>query len=123
MNNVIRSFDQGAYTYDELDREILRAIREVMIQHDLWENFHEGTFEEVVNPNGSLYVDPYNDDESCLSFDREEISAFTRELVDILFSNLSISLMEDVEQGMIYLYRYEDDHDTMCGCSDAYCGV
>lgn len=115
MNNVIRSFDQGAYTYDELDREILRAMREVMIKHDLWETFHEGMFEEVVNPNGSLYVDPYNDDEACLSFDREEINAITRGLVDILFNNLNISLMEDGEQGMIYLYRYEDDHDTMCG--------
>ena len=120
-NNIIRSFENAFYNIDELDREILRAIREVMITHDLWENHHEGSFEEIVNPNGALYVDPATDDDTWS--DREEINSFTRALLYITFAALSVSLYEDGEQGMTYLYAYVSDHDMLCGCTDAYCGV
>ena len=120
-NNIIRSFENALYNVDELDREILRAIREVMISYDLWELSHEGTFEEIVNPYGALYVDPATDDDSWA--DREDINAFMRELLYIAYDNLSISLYADGEMGMTYLYTHISDHDMLCGCSDAYCGV
>lgn len=120
---IIRSFEQSLYTVDELDRAILRAIRAVMIEHDLWETFHEGTFEAIVKPNGALYVDPAIDD-TDLFFDREYVNVFMRELLNITYANLSISLTEDGEQGMTYLYIYAPDgHDLECNCTDPYCGV
>lgn len=107
--DIIRSFEQALYTCDELDRAILTAIRAVMIEHDLWENFHEGTFEEIVNPNGALFIDPYDIESDFLWEDREEVNAFIRNLTDITFANISVSLFEDGEQGMTYLYKYVPD--------------
>lgn len=120
-SNIIRSFENAAYNVDELDREILRTIREVMITHDLWESHHEGAFEEIVNPNGALYVPQFDNDDSWA--DREEINAFMRALLYITFAAISVSLYEDGEQGMTYLYAYVSDHDIECGCTDPYCGV
>lgn len=121
MDNAIRSFDQAHYTNDELDREILRTIREIMIADNLWELHMEGTFEEIVKRTGALYLhDVDAEDEIDV---RDEINSFIRELLDITYDNLSVSLYEDGEQGMSYLYKYVDDHDMMCGCSNAYCGV
>lgn len=114
MDNVIRSFEQALYTYDALDRAILRDIRELLIADDLWENHHEGTYEEIVNPNGSLFIDPAGIESDFLWEDREEVNAFMRGLVNILFNHLSISLYEDGEAGMTYLYEYIPDVDPYC---------
>ena len=121
QQDIIRSFEQALYTCDELDRAVLTAIRELMIANDLWENFHEGTFEEIVNPGGVLFIDPHGIESDFLWEDREEVNAFIRGLSDILFQNCSISLYEDGEAGMTYLYRYVDDRE--CNCTNPYCAV
>lgn len=119
QSDVIRSFEQSLYTPDELDRAIIRAIREVMIEHDLWEPHMEGTAEEILKPQGALYVPQYDWDDSWE--DREAINAFMRVLLCITYDNLSVSLTEDVEQGMTYLYTYVPEVE--CNCSNPYCSV
>lgn len=121
QSDIIRSFEQALYTPDELDRAILGTIRVLMIENDLWENHHEGTFEEIVNPGGVLFIDPDGIESDFLWEDREEVNAFIRHLSDILFEHHSISLYEDGEAGMTYLYTYVEYRE--CNCTDPYCSV